>query len=98
MSARYRLEFDFSVGNQEQHTVHFYFNQFWGPLAISVDGKRVIRDFRWGSTRATKRYRFTVGEQERHDVVIEKSRLRLFAGFRKQTCRVLVDDLLVGEY
>jgi hypothetical protein len=93
-----KLEFDCEVGDAERHLIHFSFDQFWGNLSISVDGRRIIRDFRLFSLRTTKRYRFTVGEAERHDVVIEKSRKVLMAGFRQQTCAVFVDGRLVGEY
>ena len=92
------IEFDLVVGDHERHLVHFSFNQVWGPLSITVDGKKVVGDFRWASTRTTKRYRLMVGDIERHDVLIEKSRPLLFAGFRKQTCRVFVDNVQVGTY
>jgi hypothetical protein len=93
-----RLEFDFEVGATERHRVYFYFDQFWGNVKIEVDGKRVIRDFRFISFRTRKRYRFSVGETERHDVVIEKSRKLVIAGARQQVCRVFVDGNLVGEH
>ena len=41
-----RLRFSFLVGVSERHQVDFSFAQFWGYLTISVDGKRVIRDWR----------------------------------------------------
>lgn len=90
------IDFELVVGDQERHLVHFHFNQVWGPLSISVDGKKVVGDFRWASTSTIKRYRFTTGDVERHDVVIEKTRPRLLAGFRKQTCRVFVDNVQVA--
>jgi hypothetical protein len=93
-----RLEFEFEVGEAERHRVHFVFDQFWGTVRISVDGKRVIRDLRLFSFSTTKRYRFTVGDQERHEVVIEKTRPVMVAGFRPQVGRVFVDGRLAGEY
>jgi len=93
-----RLDFEFEVGESERHRVHFSFDQFWGTVRISVDGRKVIRDLRLFSLSTTKRYRFTVGAQERHEVVIEKTRPLMVAGFRPQVARVFVDGGLVGEY
>jgi hypothetical protein len=93
-----RMNFEFEVGDAERHRVHFSYDQFWGTVRIDVDGRRVIRDLRLFSFSTTKRYRFTVGEQERHQVLIEKTRPWMAAGFRKQSCRVFVDGRAVGEY
>ena len=93
-----RLDFEFDVGEAERHRVHFLFDQFWGSVTITVDGRRVIRDHRLFSLGTTKRYRFTVGDQERHDVVIEKTRPVVAAGFRPQVARVFVDGRQVGEH
>jgi hypothetical protein len=40
----------------------------------------------------------TVGDAEVHSVAIEKTKPRLYGGFRKQSFRVFVDDQLVGEH
>ena len=93
-----RLDFEFEVGEAERHRVHFVFDQFWGSVTIGVDGRRVTRDFRLFSLSTTKRYRFTVGDQERHEVLIEKTRPVVAAGFRPQVARVFVDGRPVGEY
>jgi len=93
-----RLEFELEVGEVQRHRVRFFFDQFWGPVRISVDGKLVIRGFRMFSLRTTKLYRFTVGDRDRHEVVIELVRPRMLAGFRRQRCRVFVDRRSVGEY
>ena len=37
------LDFDFEVGESERHNVAFKWDQLWGPMKISVDGKPVIR-------------------------------------------------------
>jgi len=93
-----KLEFTFSVGQSEPHMVHFSFDQAWGFLTISVDGKPVIKDWRLISFSLTKQYRFTVGEKERHDVVIVKERKLVGAPLRSQTCRVFIDGTPAGEY
>lgn len=93
-----RLDFSFPVGESERHTVHFSFDQFWGWLTINVDGQPVIRDWRVLSFSLTKEYRLTVGEKERHGVVIAQHRQLAFAGFRSQTCRVFIDGTPAGEY
>jgi hypothetical protein len=93
-----RLDFEFEVGEAERHRVHFFFDQFWGTVRISVDGRQVIRDLRLLSFSTTKRYRFTVGDQERHEVVVEKTRPVVAAGFRSHVCRVFVDGHFTGEH
>jgi hypothetical protein len=93
-----KLEFTFSVGQSGPHMVRFSFDQAWGFLTISVDGKPVIKDWRLISFRLTKQYRFTVGEKERHDVVIVKERKLVGAPLRLQICRVFVDGTQAGEY
>ncbi|HEY8814155.1 MAG TPA: hypothetical protein VIP57_03520 [Candidatus Dormibacteraeota bacterium] len=93
-----KLEFTFSVGQSEPHVVHFSFDQAWGFLIISVDGKPVIKDWRLISFSLSKQYRFTVGEKERHDVVIIKERKLVAAAVRSQVCRVFIDGTFAGEY
>jgi hypothetical protein len=93
-----KLQFSFPVGETERHIVNFSFDQSWGFLTISVDGRPVIRDWRLISFRLTKEYRFTVGERERHDVVIIKERKLVAAPLRIQVCRVFIDGIFIGEY
>ena len=92
------MRFSFEVGEKERHRVDFSFNQFWGNLNISVDGVAVQRDFRLLSLQLVKRYEFTVGQQELHQIAIEKERKLLFAGLRKQKYRVFVDGQLTEEH
>jgi hypothetical protein len=92
------LKFDFEVGDSERHEVHFAFNQAWAQLSISVDGEKVIKDFKMFSASLTDTYRFTVGVDEKHEVVIEKRRPLFLAGFRKQKCSVFVDGEMVGTF
>jgi hypothetical protein len=92
------MQFSFLVGISEQHQVDFSFDQFAGNLEIRVDGERLIKDFRLLSLRLTKRYEFTVGAQELHQIAIEKKRKLFLAGFRPQRYRVFVDGNLVQTY
>jgi hypothetical protein len=92
------MNFSFMVGIQEQHQVDFSFDQFAGNLEIRVDGERLIKDFRLLSLRLTKRYEFTVGAQEQHQIAIEKRRKLFLAGFRPQKYRVFVDGQLVQTH
>lgn len=93
-----RFDFEIEVGEVERHRVHFFFDQFWGPVRVSVDARPVIRGFRMFSLSTVKHYRFTVGERERHGVLIELRRRRMAGGLRSQVCRVFVDRRFVGEY
>ena len=92
------MQFSFRVGIQEQHQVDFSFDQFVGNLEIKVDGVPLVKDFRMLSLRLTKRYEFSVGTQERHQIAIEKKRRLFLAGFRPQQYRIFIDDQLVQTY
>ena len=92
------MQFSFLVGVQEQHQVDFSFDQFAGNLEIRVDGEPLIKDFRLLSLKLTKRYEFTVGGQEQHQIAIEKKRKLFLAGFRPQQYRVFVDGQLVQTH
>jgi hypothetical protein len=92
------LRFDFEVGESEKHRVEFRFNQSIGNLRISVDGNPAIRRFRMLSFSTVERYKLTVGNVEKHEVVIEKRRNRAFGGFTPQRCIVYIDGNVNAEY
>jgi hypothetical protein len=92
------MQFSFLVGVQEQHQVDFSFDQFMGNLEIKVDGQPLVKDFRMLSLRLTKRYEFTVGAHEQHQVAIEKKRKLFLAGFRPQQYRIYVDGRLMQTH
>jgi hypothetical protein len=92
------MKFSFTVGTNEQHQVDFSFDQFSGTLEIRVDGQPKINELRLFSLSLTKRYEFEVGEQERHQVVIEKKRKLFLAGLRPQRYRVFIDGQVVQTY
>ena len=92
------MQFSFLVGIQEQHRIDFSFDQFVGNLEIRVDGEPLVTDFRLLSLKLTKRYEFTVGAQEQHQIAIEKKRKRFLAGLRPQQYRVFIDGQLVQTH
>src|SRR5262249_1577255 len=96
--ARTRMHFTFDVGFHEQHIVPFSFDQFVGNLEIKVDGEPLVKDFRMFSLKLTKRYEFTVGQNEQHQVAIEKKRKLFLAGLRPQQYKVFIDGQLVQTY
>ena len=79
------LDFDFEVGEAERHKVAFTWDQLWGPMKISVDGKPVIRKLGWFSLRRTKGYEFSVGSSEMHQVRIAKTARRRSAASRRRS-------------
>ncbi|MEU7923454.1 hypothetical protein ACGFIP_27815 [Micromonospora zamorensis] len=91
------MKLNFDVGVHERHEVTFSFNKFWGGLSILVDGRPVHQELRVLSVDLVKRYEFTVGQDERHAVLIEKERKLFLAGFRPQRVRAYVDGRLVAE-
>lgn len=92
------MKFSFLVGLQEQHQVDFSFDQFVGNLEIRVDGQPLVKDFRMLSLKLTKRYEFTVGTDEQHQITIEKKRKLFLAGLRPQQYRVFIDGQFVQTY
>lgn len=92
------MQFSFVVGTNEKHQVDFSFDQMIGNLVIRVDGQPVVQDFRMLSLSLTKRYELTVGNQEQHQVVIEKKRKLFLAGLRPQKYRVFIDGALAQTY
>jgi hypothetical protein len=94
------IDFEFHVGDSEQHRVAFHWGQFFGRVRITVDYLEVVGENK--AVRLTspsvRKFEFSVGDTERHDVLIEKHRKRFLGGARKQTCRAFVDGALVGEY
>jgi hypothetical protein len=92
------LDFEFEVGESERHNVAFQFDQLWGPLKISVDGKPVIRKLGMFSLRRTRGYEFSVGSSEPHQVRIEQTRKALVGGFQAQECVAYVDGQEMGRF
>jgi hypothetical protein len=92
------MKFSFQVGTQEPHQVDFSFDQFAGNLEIRIDGQPLVKDFRMLSLRLTKRYEFTVGSTELHQIAIEKKRKLFLAGFRPQRYRIFIDGQLAQTY
>jgi len=92
------MQFSFMVGVNEKHQVDFSFDQMIGNLQILVDGQPKIKDFRMFSLSLSKRYEFEVGQDERHQVVIEKKRKLFLAGLRPQRYRIFIDGNLVQTY
>jgi len=92
------MDFTVAVGTAERHDVHLHFNQWPGRVRIGVDGVDAAGDWRMFTLHKMRRYELPVGQEERRDVVIEKSRKGVLGGFRSQTCRVLADGEPVGTY
>jgi hypothetical protein len=96
-----RLDIDFAldVGEEEKHRVAFHWGQLFGRVRITVDDVQVVEKNQAISLRfaRTKKFEFSVGQVEVHDVVIEKTSKRVLGGARKQDCRVVVDGEVVAE-
>lgn len=92
------MQFSFMVGTNEKHQVDFSFDQSIGTLEIRVDGQPKVKELRMFSLSLTKRYEFEVGQDERHQVVIEKKRKLFLAGLRPQQYRIFIDGKLVQSY
>ncbi len=87
----------FDVGEEERHSVVFTFDQMWGWLTIRVDGDLLLKRFITFSFRLRSEFEFEVGERERHDVRIEKTRRLMFAFANPQPISAFVDGRLVAQ-
>jgi hypothetical protein len=94
------IDFAFEVGDEETHRVAFAWGQLFGRVRITVDDVEVVQHNRPVVFRSTARrkFEFSVGQHEVHEVVIEKISHRFLGGARKQQCQAFVDGKLVGEY
>jgi hypothetical protein len=88
------IDFAFEVGNEEKHRVAFH----W--VRVTVDDVEVVEHNRpvLLASTARRKFTFSVGQHEVHEVVIEKVSHRFLGGARKQKCQAFVDGELVGEY
>jgi len=96
------MRFTLEVGDREKSKIEFCRNYFTGALRALVDGRRIalqspFSPFTHFSFTRKRHYEFSVGKTETHEVVLEKERPLLIAGFRRQTYRVFVDGELVHE-
>jgi len=94
------IDFTFEVGDEEKHQVAFHWGQLLGRVRVTVDDVEIVQHNRpvmFAST-GRRRFAFSVGQDEVHDVVIEKISHRFLGGARKQKCNAFVDGELVGEY
>jgi hypothetical protein len=94
------MRFAFDVGDTESHRVEFSRSAMWGTMSIKVDGKTVATnsaaDLRTHfNPKLTRRYTFSVGDSEQHEVSIEHEQPMILAGFRPQTYRVFVDRKMI---
>ena len=94
------IDFSFEVGDEEKHRVDFHWGQIFGRVRVTVDDVEVVQHNRPQAFKSTlrRKFEFTVGHDEVHEVVIEKTSHRFLGGARKQTCQAFVDGELVGEY
>jgi hypothetical protein len=92
------MDFITEVGTNEKHTVHFHFNQWLGQVNITVDGEDAASRWRMFTVHPMQRFEFPVGQDEQHEVVIEKTRAPVLGGLLSQTCRVIVDNQPAAEY
>jgi hypothetical protein len=90
---RYQVE----IGTEEQHVLDVSWDQVWGLMSIRVDGNDVVRRRHLVGFRRLRRYEFSVGEGEVHNVVVEKRKTLLVGGVRHQSVEVFVDGEKVDE-
>jgi len=96
------MKFTLEVGEKEKHRIDYCRDPFFGTERLRADGqlvasRSVVSLSNYVSFPLCRRYEFSVGELEKHTLVLEKERPLLLAGFRPHTYRVLVDGKLILE-
>ena len=97
------MRFSFDLGKEEQHRIDFARNCLTGRTTVAVDGKHSQLESPWSfgthcNFRVVKRYKLMVGNNESHEVVIERQRPRVFGGFFPHDYRVYVDGVVVQKH
>ena len=92
------LDFEFEVGESERHNVAFQFDQLWGPLKISVDGKPVITQARDVLPAAHQALRVLGGLERAAPGPHREDPQGPRGGFQAQECVAYVDGREVGRY
>jgi hypothetical protein len=96
------MKFTIEVGDETKARIDFSRDWLTGTMLVFVDGEKQVLQSPYSpsthfSFRLIKRYEFSVGEAEPHQVVLEKERPLLFAAFRPQIYRLFVDGQMVHE-
>ena len=89
------MELDFEVGKDEQHTVQFIHDLFWGSLKVYVDGLQIpVEGLPMFSVQPYFVRAFFIGDKEKHEVRVQLIRPAMFAGFRKDwTYKTFIDGI-----
>jgi hypothetical protein len=78
------MEFDFEVGKDEKHKIHFTHDLFWGRFMACVDGLNIPIEGVPGISLNPYFVRaFLIGDPEKHEIRVQIIRPGVFAGFRK---------------
>ena len=78
------MEFDFEIGKEEKHKIHFTHDLFWGGLKACVDDLNIPVEGLPGISINPYFVRaFLIGDKEKHEVRVQIIRPGMFAGFRK---------------
>jgi hypothetical protein len=97
------MRFELEIGDQEKNRIELYRHPWRGTLRITLNGQLVASKSPWSffthfNFQFVKRYEFTVGGKEKHQVTIEHERPLLFGGLRRQKYRLYVDGQLAEQH
>ncbi len=83
------MEYTFTVGKKEKHTVSFTVNRFFSIITIKVDGKQIRRSFfLFGGD---KEFNLDIGDKEMHQIRIVLKIPIAMPAFKKWVYEVSVD-------
>jgi hypothetical protein len=78
--------------------VSFRYRRLTNTVRIGVDGDQIEKDIFRLWIPASRRYRFEVGQSERHDVIIDISFPRIAAKICNPDCQVMIDGHMRYDY
>lgn len=92
------MEHHFTIGYQEQHAVSIYYDRFWGKFEICVDGYTAIHQWLIFGFELTRSFPLWIGVNEKHYLVVQKTRPLLMPYLQPHTYRIWIDHVLVHEF
>ena len=90
---RHPIEVEFTVGNNEKHTVKFVYKQTLGETLIRVDKRQLVKSDKPWHSPYKEEFKLVVGDRENHDIIIQRKK-SLFAAF---SGAILLDIKVDGE-
>lgn len=88
-----KFDFTFTIGDKEKHEIRFYSERMLGQNKIYVDGVQKLSKL--SLINGDSHYSISVGEVERHELLLHVKMDVLFGSYKRRTCLIYVNGVLV---